>query len=281
MNESLTKLDTRLLKNFYLNNGYYNVDIKQSYAKLVNEDEFELIFNIDAKNKIFFNNIDLDLPIDFEVENYSEILELFDNLKGKHYSINKIEKILNKIESITINEQNLSVSAQVNENIIDDKIDIKFKVEESEKLLVEKINIFGNNITEESVIRNQLEIDEGDYFNEILKNKFLNNIKNLNFFRTVNSEIIDGTDNDKKIINISVTEKPTGEISAGAGVGTSGGTFTFAVRENNYLGRGIGVDTTVTIEDDSIKGSLTLNDPNYKIPTNLFLVACKLMKMIS
>ena len=97
----------------------------------------------------FFNNIDLDLPIDFEVENYSDIIELFDNLKGKHYSINKIEKILNKIESITINEQNLSVSAQVNENIIDDKIDIKFKVEESEKLLVEKINIFGNNITEE------------------------------------------------------------------------------------------------------------------------------------
>ena len=88
LNENLTKLDTRLLKNFYLNNGYYNVDIKQSYAKLVNEDEFELIFNIDAKNKIFFNNIDLDLPIDFEVENYSEILEL-DNLKGKHYSINK------------------------------------------------------------------------------------------------------------------------------------------------------------------------------------------------
>ena len=53
LNESLTKLDTRLLRNFYLNNGYYNVDIKQSYAKLVNKDEFELIFNIDAKNKIF------------------------------------------------------------------------------------------------------------------------------------------------------------------------------------------------------------------------------------
>ena len=50
-------------------------------AEFNNDEEFELIFNIDAKNKIFFNNIDLDLPIDFEVENYSDIIELFDNLR--------------------------------------------------------------------------------------------------------------------------------------------------------------------------------------------------------
>ena len=50
------------------------------------------------------------------------------------------------------------------------------------KFFVEKINIFGNNITRENVIRNQLEIDEGDPFNEILKNKSINNIKKFKFF---------------------------------------------------------------------------------------------------
>ena len=181
MNENLSRLDARLLKNFYLNNGYYNVEINQSYAKLLNDDEFELIFNINANQKIYFNDITLQLPSDFENENYSTILKLFQKSKGKHYSLNLIEKILNQIELITINEQNLSVTAKVNENIIQDKINLVFKVEESEKFIVEKINIFGNNITQENVIRNQLEIDEGDYFNEILKNKSVNNIKNLNF----------------------------------------------------------------------------------------------------
>jgi outer membrane protein insertion porin family len=62
LNENLIKLDKRLLKNYYLNNGYYNVKINSSFAKLVKENEFEVIFNIDSEQKIFFGDIKLDLP---------------------------------------------------------------------------------------------------------------------------------------------------------------------------------------------------------------------------
>ena len=70
-----------------------------------------------------------------------------------------------------------------------------------------------------------MEIDEGDPFNKILQNKSLNNLKSLNFFKSVSADILDGSNPNSRIINIKVEEKPTGEISAGAGVGTSGGTF--------------------------------------------------------
>ena len=90
-------------------------------------------------------------------------------------------------------------------------------IKETKKIVIEKINIFGNNITRESVIRNQLEIDEGDPFNEILSKKSINNIKNLNFFKNVKTQLLDGKMKDSKIINITVEEKATGEISAGAG----------------------------------------------------------------
>ena len=56
----------KIIKNFYLNNGYYNVSINSSFAKILNDNEFELIFNIDAKNKIYFGKLKLDLPIDFD-----------------------------------------------------------------------------------------------------------------------------------------------------------------------------------------------------------------------
>ena len=46
-------MDQRLLRNFYLNQGYYNVEINSSYAKLINEDEFELVFNINSNKKFF------------------------------------------------------------------------------------------------------------------------------------------------------------------------------------------------------------------------------------
>ena len=60
-------------------------------------------------------------------------------------------------------------------------------------------------------------IDEGDPFNKILEAKSINNIKSLNFFKNVKSEIISNENDNTKIINISVEEKPTGEIMAGAG----------------------------------------------------------------
>ena len=143
------------------------------------------------------------------------------------------------------------------------KIDIIFKVSETEKLYVEQINILGNNVTEESVVRNQLEIDEGDPFNELLQAKSLNEIRSLNIFKTVKAEIIEGSTPATKIININVEEKPTGEISLGAGIGTDGGTLGFGVSENNFIGKGIQLSTSLRLGEDSVKGNFLINNPNF------------------
>ena len=58
--------------------------------------------------------------------------------------------------------------------------------------------------------------------------------------------------------------KPTGEISAGAGFGTSGGSIAFGVTENNYLGKGIKFSTNLILREDSVKGSFSVNNPNFR-----------------
>ena len=264
LNENIISLDNRLLKNYYLNKGYYDVEINSSFAKLLNNnDEFELIFNINAKNKFLFGDLSIELPADFEFDNFYELNNFFDDLKGKPYSINIVEKILKKIDIISINEQYQSIKSTVSENISSNTINLTFKIEETEKYLVERINILGNNITRENVIRNRLYLDEGDPYNEILRNKSINEIKSLNFFKNVKSEVINGKNDNSKIINISVEEKATGEISAGAGFGTSGELLEFAVRENNYLGKGLSVDTRLTLSTEKISGKFSINDPNF------------------
>ena len=70
-------------------------------------------------------------------------------------------------------------------------------------------------------------------------------------------------------MEIRVEEKPTGEIMAGAGVGTEGTSLTFSVKENNYLGKGLGVDATVNLTEESLRGGLTISDPNYKYTDNI------------
>ena len=264
LSEDVIQFDKRLLKNFYLNKGFYNVEINSSFAKLVNDDEFELIYNINPKKKIYFNNLKINLPDDFDKTNFEELTTFLISLKGKPYSLNSVEKILSNIDNITIQEEYKSVKATISENINKDKLDINFNIQEADKFFVERINIYGNNITRESVIRNQLEIDEGDPYNEILQSKSENNLKSLNFFRKVSSETIDGTAKNSKIINITVDEKPTGEIMAGAGLGNEGGTFTVGVKENNYLGKGLAVEANGTVTPETFKGKLSVIDPNYK-----------------
>ena len=264
LNEAMINYDKRLLKNFYLNKGFYNVVINSSYAKLLDNQEFELVFNIEANPKIFFGKLDLDLPTDFDKSNYEQVEKFFNELENEPYSLNRVEDILEKIETITINEQYESIKATINENIDSNKLNITFKIEETEKSFVEKINIFGNNITRESVIRNQIEIDEGDPFNQILYVKSINNIKSLNFFENVEGEILEGNKFNTKIINITITEKATGEIFAGVGTGTDGSNLSFGVAENNYLGRGIVVDGNLSLSDTRVKGKLLISNPNYK-----------------
>ena len=263
LNENLIKFDKKLLKNYYLNKGFYDVSINSSFAKLVNNDEFELIFNIDAKNKFFFGELNISLPNDFEPTNFDNIKNIFEKLKDRPYSINSVEKIIDEIDKISIIEQYESVKASVVENIDSNKINLTFKIEETDKFFVEKINIFGNNITRENVIRNQFSIDEGDPFNEILANKSINNIKALNFFKNVESEIIEGNDQNSKIINITVEEKATGELMAGAGFGTSGEIIEFGIKENNYLGKGLAVKSQLSLSSDKITGNFNIENPNY------------------
>ena len=264
LNEAIIKYDERLLKNFYLNKGYYDVVVNSSFAKITNDQSFELTFNIEANSKIFFGDLKIELPNDFSKSNYQEVEKFFKKLENEPYSINRIENIVEKIETITTNEQYESIKASINEKIVLNKININFKIEETEKFYIERINIFGNNITRESVIRNQIEIDEGDPFNQILYAKSLNNIKALNFFESVNGEIIDGNEFNTKIINIEINEKATGEIFAGVGTGTDGSNFSFGIKENNYLGRGVKVDSNLNVSEEKLKGKFLVSNPNYK-----------------
>lgn len=263
LNERLVAFDERLLRNFYLNKGYYNVEINSSYAKYLDSDEFEIIYNINANKKFYFNDLNLDFPIDYKNDNFNKIKKLFSRIKGEPYSLNTVNDIVEEIEVIVLNEQFDSTKTMVTEEIVSDKINLNFKIEESEKFTVERINIFGNNITRENVIRNNLELDEGDIFNEILTKKSENNLKSLGIFASVKSNVIDGNNNDSKIIEIDIEEKATGEIMAGAGFGTSGATFAVGVKENNYLGRGIKFDSNIEVSEDSVKGQLGITNPNY------------------
>ena len=257
------KLDKRLLKNFYLNKGYYNVKIESSSA-VFNDNFFELIYNINSGNKYFIKSAKLDIPIDYDQKDFVDALKSVENLIDKNYSLNQINTVIKEIDKISIARLYDFIDATIEINEIDDnKLDLKFKIIESDKFFVNRIDIFGNNITEEKVIRNQLEVDEGDPFNKLLHAKSINNLKSLKIFADVKDEIINIENSQQKNIKITVEEKPTGEILASAGVGNDGGTIGFSISENNFMGRGIGLISALSLSDEKIKGQFTVDNPNF------------------
>jgi len=265
LNQSRIGLDVRLLENYYKNKGFYNVKVESSFVEFLDNGDFDLTFTINAGDKFYFNNLKLNIPNDYDRNNFSKIDSLFKKLKNEPYSYNAIEKILDRVENIALREEYDSINATIEQNIVDNnKLDFTISINEMQKLLVERINILGNNITREDVIRNNLILDEGDTFNKILHKKSINNLKALNFFKTVDSEVITGSRKENKIINIEVEEKPTGEISAGAGVGTSGTMIGFEVKENNFLGRGVQFATNIELTDESVRGRFAVSNPNFK-----------------
>ena len=264
LDEQRILLDIRLLKNFYLNKGYYNVKIKNTFSQLINEKDFSVTFNIDSGLKYYFNDFEILIPDNFDESKFIKIQKVFKDLKNTPYGLRKIEKILDEIDKIALYENYEFIDANVTENIVDkNKLNFTFHIKESEKFYVGRINIFGNTITEEQVIRNELIIDEGDPFNLLLQNKTINNLKGRGIFSNVSYNIEDSNEINKKKINIKVEEKPTGEISAGAGYGTDGSTFTFGLIENNFQGKGIAVDMDLSVSKTTIRGLFSYTNPNF------------------
>ena len=94
------------------------------------------------------------------------------------------------------------MDASFQEEIIsENKLKLVFKIKEFPKQYLSKINIFGNNITEEKVIRDNLRVDEGDPFNKLLLTKSINNIKSLNIFGKVDYTL-DTVDEDKIFLKL-------------------------------------------------------------------------------
>ena len=269
LNQSTINLDKRLLENFYKNNGYYNVKILDSFVQLDTNGNFDLVYNISAGRKYYFNDLKINLPVDYNVNNFSEINKILAKLKGKLFNLNDFNKILKEIDRIASSKLYEFIDAKVDEEIIEgNKLNFTFNVEDSTKFYVERINIFGNFQTLEEVIRNKFIVDEGDPLNNLLLNKSLDNIKSLNIFKNVNTEIKEGSKPNFKIIDINVEEMPTGEISLAAGTGTSGTTIGGGIMEKNFLGKGINLNTNLELSEDSIKGQFIYSKPNFAYTDN-------------
>ena len=268
LNNSNIELDKRLLINYYKSIGYYDVQVLSSNAEVSQENITELTYTINSGTRYRINKISTNVSDVLDKKLFVPLQKDFTKIIGKYYSPFTVKKLLDNLDILILTNDLQFVEHSVNEILEGESIEIKINIFEGQKQLVEKINIIGNSVTEESVIRAELLLDEGDPYNNLKLEQSVARLKSRNIFGAVQTKTSDGLNKDQKIIEIAVEEKPTGEISAGAGIGTTGGSFAFTVNENNWLGKGINIATNVDVSTETFTGGLTVTDPNYNFSGN-------------
>jgi outer membrane protein insertion porin family len=267
LSEQRIEYDKQLLKEFYKSKSFYDVQIESAFASVDKNNKFTLTYSINSGKKYKFGDYDLKVAgLVLKEEDIKEIKNISNKLlKNEFYSpltTNKINKqITDFLESRKYG--NFEINLQ-DAKAADDKINIIVQLNEGQKSLVNKINIQGNTITEEKVIRDNLIVSEGDQLNSSKVKKSIDNVKSKQLFSKVDYKIEDSDKKNFKDLNLFVKEQPTGNISAGVGYGTNGGLFEASLNERNFLGQGINLNFTGRLSADVIRGEFSYLNPNYK-----------------
>jgi outer membrane protein insertion porin family len=266
LSEQRIEYDKQLLKDFYKSKSFYDAQIESAFASVDKNNNFTLTFSINSGNKYNFGDHDLKVSgLALKEEDIKEIKNISNKLlKNQFYSPRTINKLNKQVTDLLDTKRygNFEVNIQ-DSKAAENKINVIVQLNEGQKSVINKINIQGNTITEEKVIRDNLVISEGDQFNSSKVKKSVDNIKSKQLFSKVDYKIDDSDKKNFKDLNLFVKEQATGSISAGVGYGTNGGLFEASINERNFLGQGINLNFTGRISTDAVRGEVSYTDPNY------------------
>ncbi len=257
--------DRELLRRFYTANGYADFRVVSAVAELApSKDGFYLTFTLEEGERYRFGKIEVSSSLrDLEPE---ELLQYVTAEEGEWYNADEIEESINNLTDAvgTLGYAFVDVRPRVRRNREKLLVDVTFEVQEGPRVYVERINITGNTRTLDEVIRREIELAEGDAFNTAKIRNTRRRIKNLGFFEDVEIDNVPGSKPDTTIVNVNVTEQPTGELSLGAGFSSEEGAIgDFGIQERNFLGRGQNVKLNFVLSQRSQQIDFSFTEPYF------------------
>ncbi|MDB2708039.1 outer membrane protein assembly factor BamA, partial [Amylibacter sp.] len=256
--------DINLLHNFYINKGYIDFDVKTTVKLTRAKDAFLINYIINEGQQYNFNEIDFDIS-DINI-NKKSLIKLNRIKEGSDFDQRRISKLVEEIDIyLTKNGYNfIEPIPIINRNNANLTMEVKIQLQKTKRIFVERIEVEGNSTTLDEVIRLQFDFAEGDPFNRRKILKAVDKIRGLGFFSNVETNTREGSSPEKIIIEVKLTEKPTGSLGIGAGFNSSDGSvFTFNVNERNFLGKGQTVKLDLSTSKIEKQTAIGFEDPSF------------------
>jgi len=240
--------DQEALRRFYFNHGYADFRIVSATADFDRQqNSFFLTFTVDEGERYKYGDIKVETTL--SDVNPEDLKALALTRAGNTYSASEVDKSLEAITTAVAAKGYafVQVRPRGDRDYANRTIAVTYFVDEGARAYIERINIIGNDRTRDYVIRREFDIGEGDAYNQVLIEKAERKLKNLGYFKTVRIWSEPGSSSDKVIVNVQVDDKPTGEVSIGAGYSTTNGVLAeLSITEKNFLGRGQYVRASVS-----------------------------------
>ncbi|QZP07345.1 outer membrane protein assembly factor BamA [Caenibius sp. WL] len=233
--------DQQKLRQFYLTEGYADFRVVSAVAELTpDKKDFIITYVVEEGDRYKFGPVNVESQLrDFKSADLTAKLPM---KEGDWYNAKEVE---DTVESLSEAAGSLGYAfADVRPNFRRNKdnltMSVDFTLAEAPRVYVEKVNINGNTLTQDKVIRREFRIAEGDAFNSLKIKRTTNRIKSLGYFQeNFEVEQKEGSAPDRIVLEANVQEKPTGELQLSAGFSSlESFILSGSIRQNNFRGRG-------------------------------------------
>ena len=256
--------DQQLLRQFYLTQGYADFRVVSAVAELTpDKRDFIITYVVEEGERYKFGDVKVESEIrDFDSAALTRSLPM---QSGDWYDAKLVEDTVERLQE-TAGSFGYAF-AEVNPRPVPNRetltMDVVFNIGEAQRTYVERIDVNGNTLTQDKVIRREFRLAEGDAFNSLAVKRTTNRINGLGYFQeNFEVEQVDGSAPDRIVLQANVQEQATGQLTLSAGF-SSLESFIFqgSIQQRNFRGRGQTVGLSANYSRYSRSGSISFTEP--------------------
>ncbi|MBO5705106.1 MAG: outer membrane protein assembly factor BamA [Alphaproteobacteria bacterium] len=261
--EDRIQYDGQMLRQFYLKNGYVDFAVKNINGTFTpNREYYSVVFNVDEGAQFDFGKLTIENPFD-DVPT-DELMDTIAMDSGDVYNIELVEKTMSALRNAVAEYGYAFINVEPipTKNDQDKTIDLKFKIQKTNRIYLNTINILGNVRTFDSVIEQLIPMRSGDPFSLQTIEEGRQKLMRTRYFKEVQMVPTRVAETNMMNLDIKVEEQPTGELSGGFGWSNINGFMVDAgITENNFMGRGQVVQLRASIAEYQKQALFSFTEP--------------------
>ena len=261
--EDRIQYDGQMLRQFYLRNGYVDFAVRDTVGTFTPDREYySVVFTVDEGDQYKFGKLTVDNPFPDIPDDV--LLDSIVMKSGRVYNVDQVEETMSAIRGTIADHGYAFINIEPVPTKNDDTktIDLVFKIQKTNRIYLNTINILGNVRTFDSVIEQLIPMRSGDPFSLQTIEEGRQRLMRTRYFKDVQMVPTRVADSNMMNLDIRVEEQPTGELSGGFGWSNINGFMVDAgITENNFMGRGQIVQLRASIAEYQKQALFSFTEP--------------------